>query len=742
MKINDIRSIFEKGIKFAFFVVPFIPLYVSTALFFPYITGKAFIFRGIVELAFFAWVWLAVFYKEYRPKMSGLMISVGAWLLVVAAATALGANPMRSFWSNFERMEGFVTYLHLWAFFVVISSVFKKKDWALFMNLFLVSGIYENVYVLFQKFGVLASPQGGFRTDGTIGNPAYLAAYFIFIFGMAVILWFNSPRKSASSYFYIVMASWTLASIFFTASRGPVLGLLAGLILGAIAYLMLKKPAKESEKEIFKIIGFGLVSLIVIPVALWLWRDISFIKKSDVLSRLTSLSFSETTITSRFSIWAMSFEGVKEHPILGFGPENYVVVFSKYFKPELWRQEPWFDRSHNIIFDWLITAGFLGLISYLSMFAAAGYMIWKNFRNRFSSLEENIFIFAILFAYFFQNLFVFDNIATYIGFFALLGYIHFVSVNPSAGSGQVLMDRSGKGASVLINNDAVVFGSAGAILVMLGATLYFINLVPLSANLSLLNALKIQNANPAEAFNNFDQALNSGYLGRQETREQLNRFALAVGGANNLSADFKDKVLRRAVEENQIGISENPFDPRPYIIAGGLYNRIGMPDQALKILELALKLSPNKQQIYFEVADTYLQKKDYNNAIAVLEKTFNLDKNYSSARLNLAAAYILGGQQLKADQVLTEGFGTVNVADKILISAYSQAKNYPRLIAVWEAFVKNNPTNLEYWKSLTGAYMLAGDKANAVRVLQEAANAFPEFQSDSAEYIRQIQSGK
>ena len=29
----------------------------------------------------------------------------------------------------------------------------------------------------------------------------------------------------------------------------------------------------------------------------------------------------------------------------------------------MWGQEPWFDRSHNIFFDWLINAGLLGLLA-------------------------------------------------------------------------------------------------------------------------------------------------------------------------------------------------------------------------------------------------------------------------------------------------------------------------------------------------------------------------------------------
>src|SRR3989344_2619506 len=94
------------------FIVPFIPLYISKVLFFPYITGKAFVFRIIVEIIFAVWIFLAVYYEEFRPKDSYLLRAVGAFIFIAVLATIFGVNPYFSFWSNYERMEGLVTYLH------------------------------------------------------------------------------------------------------------------------------------------------------------------------------------------------------------------------------------------------------------------------------------------------------------------------------------------------------------------------------------------------------------------------------------------------------------------------------------------------------------------------------------------------------------------------------------------------------------------------------------------------------
>ena len=52
------------------FIIPFLTLHVADSYFFPYITGKNFDFRIIVDLVFVAWVVLALADAKYRPRFS------------------------------------------------------------------------------------------------------------------------------------------------------------------------------------------------------------------------------------------------------------------------------------------------------------------------------------------------------------------------------------------------------------------------------------------------------------------------------------------------------------------------------------------------------------------------------------------------------------------------------------------------------------------------------------------------
>ncbi|MEK9170538.1 MAG: O-antigen ligase family protein [Patescibacteria group bacterium] len=725
-------------IKIGFFIVPFIPLYVSRVLFFPYITGKAFAFRILVEIVLATWVFLAIFYKEYRPKKSALLIALSIFILIVTLATIFGVNPYKSFWSNYERMEGLVTYLHLFAYFLVLAHVFKKKDWNILLNLFIIASIYENSYAFLQKMGVLASPQGGTnRTDGTIGNPTYLAAYLVFILGFCLLLWFESKSK-LQKWFYGLMSFWTLVTIYFTATRGAALGLLGGIIIFGILYLILKRPENSKEVLIKRVVIFSVPVILLICFGFWFFRDKPFINTNPVLSRLTSVSFTERTITSRFTIWSMSFEGFKEHPVLGWGPENYGVVFAKYYKPELYRQEPWFDRSHNIIFDWLINAGILGLLGYLSVLITAIYLLWKNFLKKNLSLEGAILLTTLLLVYLAQNLFVFDQIATYICLFTLLAYIH--ALNVSSGAAVNVAGKVPQNNAVPRYSDSDMAITAGILLIPLILMIYFINYKPLKANLLLLDAIKIQNQDYAGAFSDYEKALTYNSLGNEEIKEQVIRFATGIGGLQDVDAAFRDKVLRRAIQEGERGANENPLDARAYLFLGAIYQKVGLSDNALAAFNKALELSPKKQQTYFEIADVYIQKGDYQNAVKVLEKTFNDDRSFISGRINLSAVYILNHQQAEADKLLKEEFGTIEVADNILSQVYSGIKDYDRLAGVYRAFVKIDPKNIEYYKNLAGAYLMANRNAEAIESLKRAIKEIPSFRTEAENLIKQIKN--
>ena len=129
------------------FIIPFVPLVVCSSLFFPYIVGKNTLFRVLIELAVGGWAILALFNERYRPRFSWILGGVLTLVGVMFFADLLGENPLKSFWSNYERMEGWVTLLHLLGYFMVLTGMLNtQKLWHRFFNTSLLVSVWISLY--------------------------------------------------------------------------------------------------------------------------------------------------------------------------------------------------------------------------------------------------------------------------------------------------------------------------------------------------------------------------------------------------------------------------------------------------------------------------------------------------------------------------------------------------------------------------------------------------------------------
>ena len=390
------------------FVLPFVPLFVSSSLFFPFITGKNFAFRIIVEVVFGLWLILVFANKEYRPRASWLLKAYGLLMVVMVLATIFGSDPFHSFWSNSERMEGLVGHLHLFAYFIVLISVLRsKKFWGWLVHTSLGVNAIVAVYSLLQLSGQIKINQSSARVDATFGNATYLAVYELFhIFFILILLshlitsakWQKSVGTKILGASYLLLLLLDIFVLFQTETRGTALGLIFGLLVGA-AVVVWKEKARPAVRKW----SVGVLAAIVLLVAMFVGvRDSNFVRNTPTLARLASINLAEGHV--RFMVWNMGWQGFKEKPVLGWGPENYMLVFNKHYNPQMHNQEQWFDRSHNVVFDWLTTTGILGLLAYLSLFVAALYLLWWQ-KGVFFSVAERALFTGLLVAYFFHNLF-------------------------------------------------------------------------------------------------------------------------------------------------------------------------------------------------------------------------------------------------------------------------------------------------------------------------------------------------
>jgi len=721
-----------------------IPFIISTSFFFPFITGKNFAFRIITELVFGLWLILALRDVNFRPKFSWLGTALAVFVALIGIADIMSPNGFKSFWSNFERMEGFITLIHLFAYFVVASSVLQsEKRWMRFFQTSVAASVIMSFYGMFQLAGKITINQGGVRLDGTLGNATYLAVFMLINFFLALFLLIRSRKSVAWRWVYGIAMILQLYTLYHTATRGAILGLIGGLFVAAASVVL------TTREKVVRVISGGVLAVIVLVVLLGMGaKNYEFVKNQPSFVRLTSISTSEAG--PRFMVWTMAWQGFKERPILGWGQESFNYVFNKYYDPKMYAQEQWFDRTHNIVFDWLIAGGALGLLGYLSIFFLALYYLWKQAEMYFSlkqwckrffqfargheipHLLEKSVLSGLLAAYFFQNLFVFDNITSYILFFSVLAYIHTISARPF-----VKLTQHGKPDPALVNRVLVPL-----VIVFTVFGVYVINASPMRVSAALIDALRPQQEGPTKNLEYFKKALSYSTVGDSEVREQLAQAAIQVLYAQSVPLALKQEYYNFARVELIKQTERTPDDARYFLFLGSFLNRAGNTDEAIAALERSFALSPNKQTIMFELASSYVNKGDFPKALEIMKRAYDLEPAFSESRIIYAVVAIYAKDFSLASELTKPLEDSSREYDDRLIQAYTNAGRLETVSTLLEKKVEQNPTDSQARFTLAGSYLSRGLRTKAVDVLQTVLTDFPTQKDQADYYIREIQAGR
>ncbi|KKW45370.1 MAG: putative bicarbonate transporter, ICT family protein [Parcubacteria group bacterium GW2011_GWB1_57_6] len=702
----------------ALFLLPLTPLIVVNGFFFPFITGKAFYLRSLIEIAVAAWAVLAFLDRAYRPRFSWIGAAVVGFVLWMFVADAFALNAMKAFWSNFERMEGWVLLIHLLGFFFAASAVLRvERKWRAWFLTSLGVSLLISVYALLQLAGVLAIHQGSTRIDASLGNSAYLAIYFLF--SIFVALWLALTEQRAwLKWSLIALAVLEGVLIFFTETRGTIIGLVLALALAALL------TAVTASRHIRSYAIGALALILVLTGGFYLARHSSFVQNNHVLQRVASISLSDGQ--TRFTLWRMAFEGVKERPLLGWGQEGFNHVFNKYYDPSLYQQEQWFDRAHNTFIDWLSAGGVPAFLLYLSLFGTAVLLLWRSTEL---SRPERIALTAAFLGYAVHNFFVFDNLSSYLYFFALLALVDSQVARPITRLETAPEVPAADGMAYLLP-----IGAVAALTLV-----WTVNITGMQTASRLITALSSSNLSDSTAI--FQDFAAHPTFASQEIREQLIAYAAAVAQSASLPDDAKQQILALAIHEMQRQVVAYPMDARGRSQLAYIYRVAGDTESALKELDAALALSPKKEQFLVDKGVIEWNTGDMQGAQRDFNAAYELGPQFSALAAYAAAGNIAVGDVAVGDKILLAAFGTTNPTNDILSLAYYLSKNWPRLIAFWKARAAS-ATGPEPWFSLAASYYAAGDAAGAIATLNAAVAKYPEASSSAAAALKQIREGK
>ncbi|MBI2410218.1 O-antigen ligase family protein [Candidatus Kaiserbacteria bacterium] len=734
----DARQIARYVALGALFLVPLTPLIVVDSFFFPFITGKAFYFRIVTEIAVAAWAVLMLVDKAYRPRFSWLGVAVLVFVAWMSVADAFAPNAAKAFWSNFERMEGWILLVHLLGFFGAASAVLgAEKKWRAWFLSSLAVSLIVSAYALLQIAGRLAIHQGATRIDASFGNSAYLAIYLLFNIFIALSLAF-SERRPWLRYSLGGLALLEGVLLFFTETRGTVLALAAALVLAALLAAW-----KLAHRRARLVAALALALIIFASAAFYAARDTSFVRSNHTLQRIASISLSDGQ--TRFTIWKMALAGVGERPVSGWGQEGFNYIFNAHYDPSLHTQEPWFDRAHSAFIDWLTAGGVPAFLLYVSLFGLAFWYLWRpaSEASRHGpqlSAGERIALTAALVGYAVHNMFVFDNLYSYVYFFAILAYIDSKVALPShkASEGAARPMRWVERAPVLSESDAATYAlpvaAVGALVVI-----WTVNISGMQTAGKLITALTPSN-DLAKNISVFEELAKNPSFAAQEIREQMVTAAGAIAQNPAAPQELKQRMVTLAIAEMQKQVAAYPRDARGRLQLSYAYRAAGDGARALEEMEAAVALSPRKEGFYVEKGALELDLGETKAAQADFLKAYELGPQFSDLAIYAALGHFAAGDQAAADAILVSYFGTTEVDSDILAIAYLRTKNWPRLISMLAQRTEKPGAPPQAWFALASAEYQSGNSSAAIRTLRAAADRFPEAAAAANSAIAQIQA--
>lgn len=673
MNTLKLQQALHKIIFYLLLLTPLVVFFKLKDLAFPYVTSKVYFFRILVQTVFSLWLLLIYLNKHYLPRWNwiskALLLQLGLMLL----ADLLGLNFERSFWSDYSRMDGLVTHLHLIIYFFALSTFFTtKNDWKNFTRISVVCSVAIGIYTILQKNGILDVTDMS-RPDATFGNPIYLAIYAAFHMLLSMSYLVQKNEKKIVTLLYSIALAINLIALFLTKTRGTVLA----LTLSAGFYFLYVASTKKN-KIIFLRTFIKIIAVIVFLIGATYVFDKSF---SD---RIMAAVHYDYSTNARLQLWQTSFKSIKEYPILGIGQENHIYL-AKYYNPKNWA-EPWFDRSHNVIVDQLVNFGVLGLLSYLLIYLIVLYYIFKIDLN--FSFYKRALILTLLICHFIHVLFAFDSLTSSMFFYALLAYIQAQTISQSA------FEPKNKS----------IFKLALAIIVILmvsGLTQFFVNIQDIKTNIQLISFLKDSKnlpKNPSEFKNTFNQILHENVFVPTFTKNFLVGVCDILLDQPQINPDVFYPIYNYIVDETQKRYAKDPNDIYPLYLLGMLYNRIGSYPAAEKMFKDVLNISPNRQDVMIDLGSVYLNQKQYDLGLQYYKNALLLDPAYPIAELY----YVLGlSYNQKPNDMITliDSMITDNkphIYDLRLIRALSENKFYGQIIKLVESKIQLPNSEYEF----------------------------------------------
>ena len=625
----------------------FVPLVIGSGFFFPYVVPRNIFFRVVVELGVGALV-LAVCFSGKTIDLRDEPIFWALLLFVAASFLSAVFSParMHSLFGDFERMGGVWAWVHLLLFFVTLRTL-RDEDWPWILNGALVVSLIVSVIAIVEHVQLAASPSPSEYvgpSSATIGNSGLMAAYLLMGIAIAAYLASTSARFRL---LYLATALTNILALIFAENRSSILGLVVAALFGAVIYATVSGGRSVRIGVLLAAVTLTIVvggSAIIVRT----FPASGFSRSMpEVFERLAATNPAGRD-ESRTMQWRAAIAGFKDRPSLGYGPEGHNLVWSAHFDPDIYRLDTdVFDRTHNEYLEILATGGLIGILAFAAVWIAIGVTLSRAYRAGRLSAVSLAVLSGLQAAYAIYLVFWFFDLNS------TMLWITLAALIASRGTvGAIVLEPTGSETPVPVSKPVLAL----ALMSVLVAALILEGYAPLRANRALAKIDSPRGTIDA-TLSQFDILSRSH---APQTAHTPMVMAQYLGTLRPILTEIQrdpperagvDRAIRESLNAFAKEIDRDPLNDRLYTHEAGLlmfaadfYHVRAYRQQAIDALHKAIDLSPHRVEQWLALANIYLDKRDYERAVVVLNDAVKSDPLLGEPRYHLASAYLGAGK--------------------------------------------------------------------------------------------------
>ncbi|MEW6620134.1 MAG: tetratricopeptide repeat protein [bacterium] len=812
-KIDDICN---KIIKWSFLgLLTLVPLYFDTHCRGVFDVPKMTLLRLFSLVIIGAWLLRIILTRESNFVRSPLDIPVLAFLLSSIASTICSVDPFTSLVGAYKRHEGLTTTISYVLLFFTATNLLHNNRKLLHLTVYLNIGIgfIVSFYTFIQRAGldpISWAADVSERAVSTFGNPIFLGAYLGMLIPVALGYFFLKEEvkkvitkkkdkkkkivreqkigiETIKIWIFGIALITMYASLFIAKSRGPLTGLVAGMIIFAI--LWAKKALVYTRK---RIIVFGL-SFFILTTYLCLQpnslgeRIVNVFKsaqqeKGEQLKTILidkdaspekANQIKEGWLTnklvgalgSRYFIWRNSAIIMARYPqdgpirgpltfpfcglVFGVGVDTMKWVYPAFELPGMEKLEGAnvdYDRAHNEVFDTGVTKGLVGLAIYFWLILAFSYLAIKGYRQSPSPADKVLIagFFSAFVSYIIQNQFAFAVISFTPFFWTLMGLTMVICGYTNLSQEKIEQETPKKTSASIQFTPAQI--ALSTLVVFMVCLLAYLSLFPYRADCYFNKGEKaIHDQDLDTALKMYEKATQLNFRERHYYGELTYTYYKKAASIPMNQIELKKEWIYKTHNRIKDAFKVNPKDGYFYNILGATYAlEYDVGSKTAKQKAIDAYLTALKYNIVFaeplnNLGALYSKDNEYDKAIEVYKTVAKMRPNEGQCQVTIGDIYF----RKKDNENAIKWLKSALAIDPTLINAHHRLGevyfNYGKFeesAKAFEEIVKIDPKNIDVHRDLGAAYFRDAETKRVKGPINEAIASYQKAKSEFELYLR------